>query len=201
MKPKQRDYTVIVDTREQKPYEFDGLQSMRGYLKTGDYSVLGCELSIGIERKSWADFYACLASSRRRFEDCLERLSAIPYSAVIIEGDLATFDSAMKRDLNRALDCGGPCHSHIQKAQARLTEQERRCIHKPFLRPAPGGRYVRSKIPTTVATQSVIAWMWRYRVPIYLAGDRAGGERWCLLMLDDAYRQVKRDERNQRKAQ
>ena len=35
--------TVVVDTREQRPWTFDGLEVVRRALRTGDYSVVGLE--------------------------------------------------------------------------------------------------------------------------------------------------------------
>ena len=79
--------TVVIDTREQLPFEFPpGVSTIAGTLATGDYSVLGYTGQISIERKSWADFYGCLTgSSRERFERELQRLSELPYPAVVVE--------------------------------------------------------------------------------------------------------------------
>lgn len=83
-----RAYTVLVDTREQKPYEWQEALCVRQTLAVGDYSILGHDTLVGVERKSFEDFYGCLTRGRRRFEACLQRLSAIRYPLVVIEADM-----------------------------------------------------------------------------------------------------------------
>jgi len=95
-------YTVAVDSREQHPYTFHGYLSdeNRGRLplviptqviglKTGDYSILGMEDRISVERKSLADLYGTLTAGRKRFEAEMSRLSAMECSAVVIEASLS----------------------------------------------------------------------------------------------------------------
>jgi len=87
------DLDVIIDTREQRPFEFpDGVKTTVATLATGDYSVRGWTPFVAVERKSWADFYSCLTgTNRERFERELERLSGVSYPAVVVEaafGDL-----------------------------------------------------------------------------------------------------------------
>jgi len=115
-----------------------------------------------VERKSWPDFYGCLAAGRARFERELERLSLITHSHIVIE---AGFD-------------------HLAAW---------------FKRVGPGGSKVRSKIPPAVAQQSIIAWSTRYRVPIWLCGDRARAEWWTVRLLMDAWRQLERDRKAKEK--
>ena len=47
---------IIIDSREQIPYEFEGSQV--GTLKSGDYSLDGFQDRVAVERKSKADLYA-----------------------------------------------------------------------------------------------------------------------------------------------
>jgi len=56
------DFTIIVDSREQKPYLFGGYTCgvKKSGLKTGDYSIEGYENSICVERKSKEDLYSSL---------------------------------------------------------------------------------------------------------------------------------------------
>ena len=56
---------VVVDTREQRPYRYPG--SLRGTLPSGDYSLLGLESLVAVERKEKADAYASLGRGRARF--------------------------------------------------------------------------------------------------------------------------------------
>src|SRR6266851_6856039 len=78
---------IVVDTREQRPLSF--MNSQPGTLKTGDYSVLGYEAAIAVERKSLADLFGCVGVQRERFVRELERLAAYRYPAIVIEASLA----------------------------------------------------------------------------------------------------------------
>ena len=83
--------TIIVDTREGRPWTFD--RSKKGTLQTGDYSVAGLEKVIAVERKSHADIYATLSTVRRRkrFEAELERSRELKFFALVIEVTLSDF--------------------------------------------------------------------------------------------------------------
>jgi len=83
--------TIIVDTREQLRYVFDGYDSTRGTLKTGDYSLSGYEDVLAVERKNHADAWGCLTEGRKRFERCLERLADLDRAAIVIESSMAEF--------------------------------------------------------------------------------------------------------------
>ena len=43
---------IVADSREQEPLTFTRLQSVRGTLYSGDYSVQGLESKFAVERKS-----------------------------------------------------------------------------------------------------------------------------------------------------
>lgn len=83
------DFVVAIDTREQKPYRFPRAKVKT--LKTGDYSIVGLEERIAIERKTKEDAYSSLGKGRARFERELNRLSRIHYAAVVIEASLPDF--------------------------------------------------------------------------------------------------------------
>ena len=60
---------------------------MRGTLYTGDYSILGLEELIAIERKSIADLVACcMGENRERFERELHRLRGFRFKRLLILG-------------------------------------------------------------------------------------------------------------------
>jgi ERCC4-type nuclease len=61
---------------------------MRRTLPTGDYSIVGLEDLIAIERKTLPDLIGCLCNGRERFERELSRGKALDYFAVIIEASL-----------------------------------------------------------------------------------------------------------------
>jgi DNA excision repair protein ERCC-4 len=82
-------HTIVIDTREQTPYSFDW--SITGTLKTGDYSLLGCEEEICIERKSASDAYGTIGAGRDRFRRELERMAQMRYAAIVVEATLYDF--------------------------------------------------------------------------------------------------------------
>lgn len=79
------DITAIIDTREQTPWGLEPLQTIRGTLDTGDYSVVGLEHRIRLERKSLPDLLQCIGNERQRFERELSRLLAYPSRMVVVE--------------------------------------------------------------------------------------------------------------------
>ena len=83
------EFVVAVDTREQKPYRFK--HSEVKTLPTGDYSIVGLEEQVAVERKHKADAYASLGQGRARFERELERLAAFDYAAIVVETTLPDF--------------------------------------------------------------------------------------------------------------
>jgi DNA excision repair protein ERCC-4 len=83
------ELVVAIDTREQKPYRFP-LSEVKT-LPTGDYSIVGFENRIAIERKTKEDAYSSLGQGRARFERELQRLSHLDYAAVVIETSLPDF--------------------------------------------------------------------------------------------------------------
>ena len=94
-------FKIIVDTREGAPWFFKGLhtresgqtlplvvQTVHRGLRTGDYSIEGLEDQVCVERKSMQDLYMSVTAERERFEREFERMSAMRWSAVIVESDL-----------------------------------------------------------------------------------------------------------------
>lgn len=78
---------VLVDSREQTPWTFEGqgITCGRATLATGDYSLPGLEHRVAIERKSLDDWTGTVMRSRARFYRELERLRAFDFRCVIIE--------------------------------------------------------------------------------------------------------------------
>lgn len=101
--PITNPFTVIIDTREQAPYSFrlfkaDAKDKGRplyiptstATLKTGDYSILGHESEITVERKSLTDLYGTIGGGRDRFERELARMSEFRIAHVVVEADWFT---------------------------------------------------------------------------------------------------------------
>ena len=113
-------FVILVDIQEKAPFSFDGLRARsfidrdqrvyvprteRRYLGVGrgDYSILGYEGRIGIERKSMADWQGTLlgwrhevgagdwtidVDRRARFKRELKTLTAMQCKAIVIEASL-----------------------------------------------------------------------------------------------------------------
>jgi len=100
-KPLLIPFTVAVDTREQSPWAFADLRAdsnkrfrpliiptARRTLPSGDYSIVGHETDVAVERKSIQDAFGTFGRQRDRFERELARLSeTMFYSCVIIEAE------------------------------------------------------------------------------------------------------------------
>lgn len=81
-------FLVLVDSREQKPWEFRASQHCRGMrvqtLATGDYTLEGLEEKFVLERKGrLSELAANLVDER--FDRELERLSQFSFAAVLCE--------------------------------------------------------------------------------------------------------------------
>ncbi len=69
-----KELKVVIDTREQEPWEFPGIRSVRRSLKFGDYTLAGLEHKAVIERKSAADLAHTMTKDFHR--GCREILGA-----------------------------------------------------------------------------------------------------------------------------
>lgn len=78
------DITAICDTREQAPLDLS-IKTVVGKLSTADYSVVGLEKRVAIERKSLPDLLRCVGRERDRFESCVMRMRAYEMRAIVIE--------------------------------------------------------------------------------------------------------------------
>jgi ERCC4-type nuclease len=95
-------HTVLVDTREQAPFHFQGMtveqtttkgsfscplvvQTAKASLRSGDYTVRGYENVISVERKSHEDLIGTLGGGRQRFEEEMYRLNQMNFAAVVVE--------------------------------------------------------------------------------------------------------------------
>lgn len=93
-RPQKRRMIIIVDTREQLPYDFACITPPPAVevatLDAGDYSLKGFEGQVAIERKTLNDAYSTFGQGRRRFQVELERLAGYQFAAVVIEADWHT---------------------------------------------------------------------------------------------------------------
>lgn len=93
-------FCVAVDTREGSPFQFRGMKADAKHggvplivpiesktLKTCDYSIVGHETKIGVERKSRSDFVMSLIQERDRFRREFERMQEMERTYVVVEAD------------------------------------------------------------------------------------------------------------------
>jgi ERCC4-type nuclease len=85
--------TAIIDTREQTPLDLAPLKTVTATLNTGDYSVLGLQHLIALERKSLPDLLACVGSERDRFDREVQRLLAYPTRCLVGEASWAQIEA------------------------------------------------------------------------------------------------------------
>lgn len=82
------DFVLVVDTREQQPM-FNppppGLVLHKKALKHGDYSILGFEDKITIERKKMSDLMSYIGSERERTVSKLNAMTGLLFKALVIE--------------------------------------------------------------------------------------------------------------------
>jgi hypothetical protein len=87
-----KSFTILIDTREQRPLSFGDIPVRREALETGDYSCICDDKDLRdvvvIERKSVSDLLGCIGGQRERFERELTRLAQIPFRAIVIEGSI-----------------------------------------------------------------------------------------------------------------
>jgi DNA excision repair protein ERCC-4 len=77
--------TAIIDNRERLPLDLSPLRTTLGTLATGDYSIVGLEHIVAIERKSLGDCLACVGCERPRFDREVQRLLAYPVRCLVVE--------------------------------------------------------------------------------------------------------------------
>ena len=82
--------TILVDTREQLPFEFLNVRNWiektkKKKLDVGDYSIEGMEDQIALERKTLTDLITTLMQHRKRFFKLCEKLTKYRWRALLIE--------------------------------------------------------------------------------------------------------------------
>lgn len=91
---KPEDLTVIIDTREQRPFVFPvGVKTARLGLTTGDYSLAGLTRTVAFERKSLDDLANCCGRDRKRMSEQVQRLLGYQVRGLILEGTRADIEA------------------------------------------------------------------------------------------------------------
>jgi ERCC4-type nuclease len=81
------NFTIIIDSREQQPWEFSHRTTAVQKLDTGDYSIEGLEDILCIERKKSVSEIANNITEKR-FKDVIDRMSKYKYPYMLLEFDL-----------------------------------------------------------------------------------------------------------------
>jgi ERCC4-type nuclease len=95
---------VVIDTREQAPFTFAATSNwiggtVRRKLDVGDYSVVGMERLLRLERKSLTDLITTLMQWRKRFFKECEALARFRQSALLVEATYEDVKSFYDDDL------------------------------------------------------------------------------------------------------
>jgi len=93
--------TIVIDTREQTPWTFQNLPTVTATLQTGDYSLLGLEHLVAVERKGFGDLLKCIGTDRDRFKRELQRLRAYRFRMLVVEVDAQGIISGPWRSISR----------------------------------------------------------------------------------------------------
>jgi len=94
---KKNEYTIVVDSREKKPFWKTNVVKKK--LDVGDYSIEGLEDRIAIERKSPGDLFGTLGKGHKRFKKELERALKYDYFAIVVE---TNYSNILKKEFDGA---------------------------------------------------------------------------------------------------
>jgi len=104
---------IVIDTRENRPYEFDN--SVSKALRAGDYSVEGFEDRVAVERKSLDDWIGTVLRARKRFARELNLLKTYDYAAIVIEASPDDISAKRyKSEINPAALLGMTCELAVR---------------------------------------------------------------------------------------
>ena len=90
---------VVVDSREQTPLDLAPLRTRVTGLDTGDYSIVGLEHVVRVERKTLEDLVGCVGRERERFQREVDRLLAYPVRLLVVEATWASIEAGGWRGL------------------------------------------------------------------------------------------------------
>ena len=99
MADKAEPVAFVTDSREKEPYLFEGFPVTVKKIDAGDYSLVGVEDQVVVERKSKEDAYGCTGKSRDRFKRCLERMSKLKRAVIVIESSFHDFQTPPSRTM------------------------------------------------------------------------------------------------------
>jgi len=156
---------IVCDTREKEnsAYSFPKYEVKRKKLDSGDYSILGMESRISLEKKELPDIYNCCGNDRKRFVSELTRLSLFEYAAIIIESTMSDF-ILYPEAFNKKL---------LKRCKRNLTLDY---------------KTLKMKMSPKAAINSLFAWSIRYDVHVFWCGSREYGQATALRLLEKFYK-------------
>ena len=86
------EITCVIDSREWNPLPLSPLKTIVKKLDVADYSAVGFENKIAIEKKSLDDLCACVGRERARFDRMVKRLLDYEYRAIVVTDDWSKID-------------------------------------------------------------------------------------------------------------
>ena len=115
----KQNFTVIIDSREQTPWEFPTyVPTTVKKLDCGDYSIVDYEHIISIERKSKSDAISTIIHNKKRFYKELAKLKLINdtggLAVIIVEASLTDLlEPKARRDAHPQSIIGGLAAVHV----------------------------------------------------------------------------------------
>jgi len=86
------EFIIIIDQQEKHQFVFPKtIKTIKKHLKTADYSLVGFEDRICVERKSKSDAWGSVTEGRDRFRKEYERMAEFEKKIVVIESNLEDF--------------------------------------------------------------------------------------------------------------
>jgi ERCC4-type nuclease len=90
--PSANEFIIVIDQQEKHQFTFPReIKTIKKHLRTADYSLVGFEDRICIERKSKSDAWGSVSEGRDRFRREYERMAKFEKKIVVIESTLEDF--------------------------------------------------------------------------------------------------------------
>lgn len=96
------EYTILIDSREKKPYKFPGVESRFEQLNVGDYTIDGFQDEFAVERKTLDDLTRSMGTDRERFENEMIRA---------VDGGMENLEVVIEAPRWHVYNYGGTGHS------------------------------------------------------------------------------------------
>jgi DNA excision repair protein ERCC-4 len=85
------DFTAVCDTREKAPLDLL-VPTIVKTLPVADYSIVGLETKVAVERKSLDDLLMCVGRERERFDRCIRNMRGYEVRVLVVETGWASIE-------------------------------------------------------------------------------------------------------------